>query len=162
MCKVVVDGTDFKVEEPQVFDSDYFSHKFHSAGVRYEIATSISTGWIVWTNGPFPCGNYSDIRIARLIGGIQSKMGRGERYIADGGYQDGGEFGITPNGVHDAETRRQKVLRSCHETVNGRFKRWRILSGTYRHDLQFHKNVFGAIANITQVETELEFPAFAV
>ena len=51
-----IDGTDFKVWEPHPFNPDYFSHKYNHAGVRYEIGICIKTGWIVWINGPFPCG----------------------------------------------------------------------------------------------------------
>jgi len=150
------------VDEPHPFDPGYYSHKFGSAGLRYEVATSISTGWIVWINGPFPCGAWSDIRIARSLGGIQSVMDRAERYIADGGYCDGGDFGVTPNGLNNNDQRRQKLIRARHETVNGRFKRWHILSCTFRHDLGLHYIVFMAIANITQLEMEEESPVFAL
>jgi hypothetical protein len=42
-----------------------FSHKLNSAGLRYEIGITIQTGDLVWTNGPYPCGNWPDLRIAR-------------------------------------------------------------------------------------------------
>ena len=51
-----VDGTDFFIQEPRKFSSDWFSHKNISACVRYEVALDIPTGRIVWINGPFPPG----------------------------------------------------------------------------------------------------------
>ena len=113
-------------------------------------------------NGPFPCGSWTDLRIARLAGGIQEMMDRGERYIADGGYRDGGDFGITPTGLNNAEQRRQSLVRARHETINGRFKRWRALSGVFWHRLWRHRKVFLSIANITQLELEEEYPNFAL
>ena len=82
------------------------------AGVRYEVGISISNLWISWVNGPFPCGSWTDLRIAWLAGGIQEMMDHGERYIADGGYRDGGDFGITPTGLNNVEQRRQSLVRA--------------------------------------------------
>ena len=85
-------------------------------------------------NGPFPCGSWTDLRITRLAGGIQEMMDHaGECYIADGGYRDGSNFGITPRGLTNAEQRRQSLVRAQHETINGCFKRWRALSGVFQH-----------------------------
>lgn len=63
-CLVSVDGTDFQICEPSKFDEKWFSHNFNGPSVRYEIAVCIQTGWIVWINGPFPCGT-PDLCIAR-------------------------------------------------------------------------------------------------
>jgi len=62
------------------FNKDYFSHKFHHAGVRYEIGICIATGWIVWINGPFPCGAWPDLRIARSS--LHDALFNDEMYIA--------------------------------------------------------------------------------
>lgn len=62
-CKVTVDGTDCQIFEPRPFSKQWYSHKFKKAGVRYEVAVCIQTGWIVWINGPYPCGAWPDIKI---------------------------------------------------------------------------------------------------
>jgi len=163
LCRVVVDGTDFRVQEPTPLDPSFYSHKFKAAGLRYEVATAISTGWICWVNGPFKCGDWPDIKIAREPGGIQENMGETECYIADAGYRDGEQFAFCPNGQNNnPDQRRQKLLRARHETVNGRFKRFTILSSVFCNDLNKHRRVFLAIANIVQLEIELEVPVFEV
>ena len=62
-CFVSVDGTDLPIQEPcRPIDKSYYSHKINQAAVRYEVAVGISNGYIVWVNGPFPAGEYSDLR----------------------------------------------------------------------------------------------------
>ena len=56
-----VDGTDFKINQPQNFDKKWFSNKFKGPGLRYEIALNIQTGNIIWTHGSFPPGAYKDL-----------------------------------------------------------------------------------------------------
>lgn len=127
------------------------------------MAVSIATGWVVWVAGPYRCGAFSDLRIARLPDGIQDNLDRGEKYIADSGYRDGGEYAFTPNGLNDENQRRQSVIRARHETVNRRFKRWGALGEVFRHERKAHFIVFMAIANMTQMELGSgEFPLFAL
>ena len=54
---VTVDGTNFRIMEPILFNKDWFSHKFK--GPRYAI--SIRKGYIVSINGPSPA--FPDRRI---------------------------------------------------------------------------------------------------
>ena len=98
-----MDGTDCRIQEPIPFDSKWFSHKFKAAALRYEVGVCIQTSEIVWVNGPYPCGHWPDLRIARndLIYMVED----GEKILADGGYRDGYEFFETPNGLHDADQR---------------------------------------------------------
>ena len=77
--KITVDGTDFRIQEPVPFDTGWFSHKFKGPGVRYEVGIAIQTGWIVWVNGPFMCGNWPDLRIAR--DSLHAELEAGEGYI---------------------------------------------------------------------------------
>ena len=90
ICKMTVDGTDCRIEEPQPFDRQWYSHKFRGPGVRYKIGLYIQTGCIVWVNGPFPCGSWPDLKIARAD--IFHKLAPGEKILADGGYIEMGEF----------------------------------------------------------------------
>ena len=63
-CKVTVDGTDFRIQEPIPFNPKWYSYKFKGPGLRYEVAICIKTGWIVWVNGPFPAGEWPNRKIA--------------------------------------------------------------------------------------------------
>jgi len=61
----------------------WFSHKFNGPGLRYEVGLCIQTGDCVWIHGPFPCGTWPDLRIARDA--IVDALDDGECYLADGG-----------------------------------------------------------------------------
>ena len=147
-CKLSLDGTDCPIQEPQPFNKKYFSHKFHGPGLKYEIGICITTGWICWYNGPFPCGN-PDVNIARL--GVIRYIATGEKILADGGYNDGNRFFSTPTGINDVTQRMRSLCRARHETVNGRMKNFKVLSTRFRHGLEKHKICFTAILNIVQI-----------
>ena len=85
-CRVSVDGTDFSVYEPSPFNTKWFSHKFNGAGLRYEIGVAISTGNIVWAQGPFPSGSHPDLKIFRMA--MNQILGRAELVVAGKRYQD--------------------------------------------------------------------------
>jgi DDE superfamily endonuclease len=159
-CKITVDGTDCPIQEPTPFNPGWYSHKFKGPGVRYEVGVCIRTGWIVWVNGPFPCGRWPDINIFR--NNLVFKLGLGEMVLADGGYRDGRVFCDTPNGFNTPEQYVKSVARARHETVNGRFKRFEVLNAPYRHDLRTHGWCFRAIANITQIKIQTVEPVFQV
>eukprot|EP00171_Calliarthron_tuberculosum_P021836 IDg21836t1 len=101
---VVVDGTDCPVREPQVFDRCMYSHKFKHAGLRYEVASRIWSGMILCTNGPFKCGEVSDLSIFQR--GMKSTLLAGESVIADKGYPDA--RCIKPPGGGHSATRTHK------------------------------------------------------
>jgi hypothetical protein len=65
---MVVDGIDFRIQEPRKngFNTKWYSHKYNKPGIRYEVATCINTGHIVWIHGPFPCGSHDDRTVFRL------------------------------------------------------------------------------------------------
>ena len=116
ICKVTVDGTDFCTFEQTPFDPIWRSHKFNGPGVQYEIAICIQTGWIVWINGPFPCG-IPDRNISREW--LNYELEDGELYLADGGYRNGQQYSMTPNGLHNLDQYIKKLARARHEAVNG-------------------------------------------
>jgi len=84
-AKVTVDGTDFAAREQTPFSPAWWSFKLNRASVRYEIAISITTGWIVWINGPYPAGLYSDSCIA-VECGLLNNLQHGKKVIVDSGY----------------------------------------------------------------------------
>jgi hypothetical protein len=159
-CLVSVDGTDFAIFEPIPFDPKWYSHKINGAGLRYEIAICIQTGEPVWINGPFPCGSWPDLRIARNA--LVDALDAGEYYLADGGYRDGNQYSVTPTGLHNFDDRQKAVVRARHESLNKRYKDWGALGRLYRHDRVSHSKVFRAIANIVQVTIMNGEPLFEV
>ena len=126
-CKITVDGTDCPINEPQPFSSKWFSHKFKSAGLRYEVGICIKTGSIVWAYGPFPCGSYSDLRIFRRQ--LKGKLLlAGKMCEADLGYRGEPTTIRTPHDyVSRSNQHAKKKARARHETVNGLLKDWSVL-----------------------------------
>ena len=70
----------------------------------------IQTGEIVWVNGGYPCGSWSDLRIARDA--IIYEAEDDERILADGGCNDGCEFFETPTGERNADQRMKAEARA--------------------------------------------------
>lgn len=99
------------------------SYKLIGAGVRYEIAISITSGRIVWANGPFRCGEYSDLKIFRE--GLKRRLEIHEFVIADNGYHD--ERCITPPHANHLLRKILSEIRARHETVNRRMKQFKVL-----------------------------------
>ncbi len=132
--------------------------------MRYELATTIATGDIVWINGPFPCGAWNDITIFRHS--LLKALDGNERVEADDGYT-GESPHITkcPSAVmaHPPELNNiRQRSRNRHETVNERMKNFAILWEEYRHDLTQHGYVFRAVAVLCQLAIENGDPLFPV
>jgi hypothetical protein len=152
---VSVDAADYRTYEWKPFWPGWFSPKFRGPGLRYEIALCIRTGDIVWSNGPFPCGRYPDIKIFRRDLIFELEDGEVE---ADLGYRGETQYVKTPQPGNDVQARVQEQ----HETVNKCFKQWNCLSRVFRHQLERHQVVFGAVAVITQLALENGEPLFDV
>lgn len=152
VCLVTVDGTDCPINEPSPFSPRWYSHKMNGPGVRYEVGVCIQTSWIVWVSGPYPCGAWSDYRISRES--LVWHLAQGEKFLADGGYRDGGLYAETPTGANKEDQRMKQVARARHETVNSLLKRWNVLRTAFRSQPVKHSTVFHAIANITQLQIE--------
>lgn len=161
-CLVSVDGTDFQIPYA---GKKFHSHKFKfGSGLRYEVAVSILSGDLVWVNGPYEPGIWNDIKIFRNA--LLSMLGVGERVEADDGY-----LGEAPAhvkcpksiGGHDERTEAmQSLVRRRHETVNKRFKQWKILKDVYRGDISNHWRVLRVCAIVTQLAIENGEPLFSV
>ena len=149
-CKVTVDGTDCQIQQPYPFSRKWYSHKFKKAGLRYEIGVCIQTGWIVWVNGPYPCGTWPDIKIFRHK--MKAMLLPGERVEADNGYR--GEplhIRVPDNAVSISDKNAMKHSRSRHETINSRIKNFGCLSQPFRHCLDKHVTFFSAVVVCVQV-----------
>ena len=158
-CLISVDGTDFQIFE---YGRKYFSHKNKKSALRYEIALNIITGDIVWINGPFPAGKYSDITIFR--DSLITFLGPSERVEADDGYIGEAPHHIKcPMSVTNPETRKemQGRLRSRQETVNRRFKDWGVLKQVFRHYAGNHACILHAIVVLTQIAIDSGEPLFS-
>lgn len=163
ICKVSVDGTDFQIPTTLPYDRSWFSHKFRKPGVRYEVGIAIQTGWIVWIHGPFKAG-VPDINIFRSK--ILKKLKEAnERAETDDGYAGEPSACDLPKEMlmgSPGQYKRKALVRSRHETCNKRFKQFGCLKSVFRHDLRHHKNVFTAIAVLTQLSIVNGNPLFQV
>jgi DDE superfamily endonuclease len=151
-CKITVDGTDFRIMEPSPFDPKWLSEKFNGPGLKYEVGVCIQTGWIVHVNGPYPCGRWHDLTVARddLCYKLAASEFEDEMALADGGYQDGYEFFETPTGHNNADQRMKAQARARHETINRKLKQWGILGQRFRQSPDQHGKYFMAVANLVQ------------
>jgi hypothetical protein len=148
-CRMTVDGTDFKTQEPYPFNRKWMSHKYNGAALKYEVAISLYSGDIVWIYGPHR-GGKADITIIREV--LLRKLDQGEMVEADQGYLGEPEFiRVRDDWLTKREKKEKGRARCRHETVNGRFKNWGILKQEFRHDDKKHEWVFRTIAAITQL-----------
>lgn len=153
---ISVDGTDCRISEPSPFSPSWYSHKFHGAGLRYEIGLSISNSNIVWANGPFPCGDYPDVKIFKNY--LAKRLAINERIVADKGYKNDRCFYNIPNHPESFSSR----IRARHETVNRRLKHFSVLGSMFRHDISLHSACFHAALNLTQLMISHSEPLFQI
>jgi len=124
------------------------------------VAVSIYSGEIVWINGPFPCGAWPDVKIYRQGLNELLKL-TGEKAETDLGYR-GEPATVNHPDAYNADHYEKQCVRSRHETVNRRFKQFNVLGRTFRHDKDKHKEVFTAVAVITQLSIRVDSPLFQV
>ena len=53
-----------------------------------------------------------------------------------------------------SEKRRVALIRSRHETINRRYKEWKILKDIYRHSEETHGAVFRCVTTLVQMDIE--------
>lgn len=163
ICLITVDGTDFPIQEPwpfvKAYNKKYYSHKYDGAALRYEVGICIITGEIVWYHCPFPAG-MSDLQIFRLK--LAAALAPFECVVADKGYR--GDHRIhTPFEAKDEwHLAAMAKARARHETINRRFKIYKALSSTFRHDRSKHHICFEAAVTTTQLEIQNNRPAFSI
>lgn len=152
-CFTSLDSVDLKIVEPKPLENKrWFSNKLRSAGLRYEIGLNVETGDIVWADGGYPCGECSNLQLARKK--FVKSVGAGEKTMATKGYKDETYF-ITAN---EENRTLHKLVMSRHESVKTRLKHFRILKDAYRHSLDKHQMVFRAVVNLTQLMLENSQP----
>ena len=144
------------------FAEKFLSHKFKGNGVKYEVGVAIQTGYIVWIHGPARCG-INDITLARQA--FVSFLNDGEMANADNGYLGEDALLKTPHLYHylsEEQMAEAGTSRARHETINGRFKVFEVLTKSFRHSLAKHSSCFRAVAVITQLNIENGQPLFQV
>lgn len=153
---MTVDGTDFMIREPIPFNPKWYTKKFHGPGLRYEVGICIQTGWICWLNGPYPCGEWPDIRISRDA--LIYCLRRGEKVCCDRGYR-GSAFHLVPDdtaGRNPHKERMKSKARARHETINRKFKEYGCMKQKWRHRRKKHGMACKAVANLVQVKIRKE------
>ena len=147
---MTVDASDFRINEPTPFDPVWYSHKFNGPALRYKMGISIQTGYICWINSPYPAGEFNDLEIFQLY--LKELLARHERVETDSIYQ--GDSCRIPNDFkgHRPWAVQKAQARARHETINGSFKNFNILSQPFRSTKHKHFLVYQAIAVIIQSE----------
>lgn len=153
---ISLDGVDFEINEPIPFNKKWYSFKHNGPGLRYEIGLCLNTSNIVWAHGGVPCGEYSDLKLARDV--LIHMLNPNEKIVADRGYNDN-LFFVTPS--NSPQYPRIKRILARHETINKRLKQWKCLGSRFRHPLFRHPKCFHAIINITQIMINNGDPLFS-
>lgn len=159
-----VDGTACPYKEERLengeLDTSLFCPKFNGPGLNYEIVLGIYTGLVCSVKGPYKFGEDPDLRIA--LQGLVPKLERNdERCIADGTYRNA-VFVLSRRGLCREALGLIRVMKARHETFNSRMKRFAMFNCLrgFRHDMEVHGICFHAIANMVEIEIEVESPLF--
>ena len=151
---MTVDGTDFRIPQKGAATKGnaFASHKYAGkSALHYELGVDIITGNLVWIQGPYPAGKYTDVKIFNKA--LRNFLEPGKRVEADEGYRGHPDKIKRPgNNSNPAENRgMQGRARARHETLNGQLNNWGILSQVFRHHIITHGDVFRACAVVTQL-----------
>lgn len=103
--------------------------------------------------------------IFSMENGLRKKIPAGKKVIANGVYSSEKENGnmdlLLPCIGDSPEFHKFKSrLRARHETLNGRLKDYRILSDTFRYDVDNHVFVFEAVLVLVQYAMDHDHPIF--
>jgi hypothetical protein len=144
-------GTDFCVPPKgmAIKGNAFASHKYAGkSALHYELGVSIPGRDLVWVQGPYPMGMFTDINIFKKV--LHHFLDPGkqvEAYKGYGGHPD--KIKCPQNVGNPAETWAiQGRVRVHHKMLNRWLKSWAILSQAY---CQWHGNVFQAWAVLTQL-----------
>lgn len=163
---ITIDGTHCWIEEPShpefSQDKKYFSHKYGSAGLNYELGISIRDSHLVWMNGPFPSG-LNDVTVFKKKGLKQFLRQQGKMAIGDQGYA-GHPYQVSTFNIQDSRNCKKFKSRALkrHERFNGYTKSFDCLSARFRHGEARFKNCFEAVCVVCQYIIELDNPLYTV
>ena len=102
-----VDGVHCRINEiihPTIAkNTKLYSHKFHEAGLGYDLTLLLTGKFLVWMNGPFIASTH-DVTIFRLEEGLKDQtMPDGKKGIADKGYRCERGVLCTPSSLDSQE-----------------------------------------------------------
>ena len=151
-ASTVTDASTFGCLDRWPFDKAMWDVKRSKAGLKYEVAQAISSGYIVHWDG-WHKGSVSDIEIFR--DGLMTKLDPNEDVEADAGCS--GECCLkNPETAKSRRAKQQKgVLRAREECIFGKMKKFQSLKGIWIHSYDRHKLAVGAILVTLQLGMEL-------
>ena len=125
--------------------------------MRYEVAVSVEKAKMVWANGSWPAGAYTDIRI--FSSGLKKIVNEDEVAIGDSGHTD--TRCVRPPGLQHPHHRTLATIRARQENVNKGLKQLFFLKHPFRHRLSLHGDFFFSVLNVTHPMLEDE-PLFYI
>jgi hypothetical protein len=122
---MIVDGTDFCVAQKGTATKGnaFASHKYAGkSALRYELGVSILGGDLVWIQGPYPVGKYTEIKIFNKV--LRLFLDLGEQVEDDEGYLGHPNKNKCPQNVGNRAEKwaMQRRVRAHHKMLNGRLK----------------------------------------
>jgi hypothetical protein len=112
----------------------FMSHKYTGkSALCYELGVSIlGREDLVWIQGPYPAGEYTDIKIFNKV--LHHFLDPGEQVEANKGYVGHPDKIKCPHNVGNPVEKwvMRGRVRAHHKMLNGRLKNWGILSQVYR------------------------------
>ena len=145
---ISVDGTHYQINEPRDpnvrKNPKWYSHKFHLAGLNYEIAISLWDSKIVHASCWDPASTHDKTVFRR---DLLHKIPAGKRVIADKGYiaNDLSEILSIPNQFDSEQLKDFKArARARHETINDRLKKYNVMKHKFRHGVKKAQMCFDA------------------
>ena len=116
---MTIDGTDFRIPQKGIAKKGnaFASHKYAGkSALRYELGVDILAGNLVWIQGPYPAGKYTDIKIFNKV--LRNFLEPGEQVEVDEGYRGHRDKIKCPgNDVNPAGNQAmQGRVRARHET----------------------------------------------
>lgn len=163
-CTFSVDVTECELSRPNDKDIErlFWSGKAGCPTFKYEVATQIASGRIVWFAGGVPA--VSDVKILEMSG-LLNKLLPHERGLADKGYVKSSisDKIIYPFKAPNTEpghllfNRAHSAVRILVERTNCLIKQFKILSVPFRHKVALHATVFSVICNLVNIRLTI-FP----
>ena len=133
-------------------------------GCDGKLPQAFSTASCAGSTAHFQRGAWPDEVIFRHA--LEHELEPDELVHADRGYRnydgDVPRF-ITPSTApNNALYESNKKVRARHESINGRFKRFRVISGPFRHGLEKQGECFRAVATLVQLMLRHDDSVFQV
>ncbi len=112
--------------------------------LSYELGVSILGLNLVWIQGPYPTGKYTNIKIINMVLCHCHCHDPDKRVDADEGYAGHPNEIKCPNNVMTYKNKWgvQAWVWAYHQMLNGCLKTWGILCQVYRHDILRHGKFF--------------------